>query len=64
MKQLLHSGATIFALLQSGARAVTKREVNLLQSGAGIEEWGNSITKWGRYYKVGQLLQIRVVQSL
>ena len=25
-----------------------------LQSGVGITKWGKKITKWGRYYKVGQ----------
>ena len=30
---------------------------DLLQSGAGITKWDNVITKRGRYYKVGQLLQ-------
>ena len=27
---------------------------SLLQSGAGISKWGNFITKWDSYYKVGQ----------
>ena len=30
---------------------------DLLQSVAGITKLGKIITKWGRYYKVGQLLQ-------
>ena len=27
---------------------------NLLQTGAEISKWGKCITKWVRYYKVGQ----------
>ena len=43
-------------LSQSGAG-------NLLQSGAAITKQGNFITKWGSYYKVGQLLQSKAVQQ-
>ena len=35
---------------------------SLLQSGAGITKWSNVITSWGKYYKVGELLQSRVAQ--
>ena len=33
---------------------------SLLQTCAGISKWGNFITKWGRYHKVGQPLLQRV----
>ena len=35
----------------------------LLQNGADITKWDNFITKQGRYYKVGQLLQSSAVQK-
>ena len=65
-----------FALLKSGARAITKwgRQYtinwgshyykvgpSLLQSWAHNTKWGHFITKWGRYYKVVQILQIKTV---
>ena len=31
---------------------------SLLQSGAGTTKWGKVITKWNRYYKMRQILQI------
>ena len=44
-------------LLQYGARALTKWG-NLILSGIiFITKWNNFITKWGKYYNKGQLLQ-------
>lgn len=38
-----------------------KVRLSLSQKGANIKKWGNVITKKGRYYKIGQLFQSRVV---
>ena len=59
---LLQIGAA--ALLQIGASVATNRVSYyklgqpLLQNRAAITNWAKFITNWGRYYKLGQLLQI------
>ena len=53
------------SLLQIGASVVTirgsyyKLGESLLQNKATILNWGKSVTNWGWYYKLGQLLQLR-----
>ena len=46
-----------FVLLQSGARTFTKWDW------PGIRNWDNFIKHWGKYYKVGELLQNRPVHN-
>ena len=62
-QKLLQSGAALIITKRGkiyykvGQLFYYKVGQDLLQSGAGITKWGNVITKRGRYYKVGQLLQ-------
>ena len=46
-----------FVLLQSGARTFTKWDW------PSIRNWDNFIKQWGKYYKVGELLQNRPVHN-